>query len=100
MPPGRSPFEESRTAEGPFYPPAGAPITVPMMRQTESFAYSEGEGYQAVELPYDGRELSMLICCPRRAGSSAFEDSLTAGRAERNPGGSGAPARRPDHAQI
>jgi serpin B len=49
-----------------------------MMRQTESFGYTEGEGYQAVELPYDGREMSMVILLPDSDGFDAFDDSLDA----------------------
>jgi serpin B len=36
------PFERSMTANGPFYLLDGAQVTVPMMRQTESFGYAAG----------------------------------------------------------
>jgi serpin B len=49
-----------------------------MMQQTESFGYVEGEGYQAVELPYDGHELSMVILLPETGGFEEFESSLNA----------------------
>jgi len=49
---------------------------VPMMRQTESFGYTEGEGYQAVELLYDGGELSMVIFLPEAGKFEAFEEGL------------------------
>lgn len=75
------PFDEYLTEDGPFYPPQGEPVTVPMMRQTTSFAYGEDDGYQALELPYDGRELSMLILLPREGAFDAFEKSLDAGLA-------------------
>jgi serine protease inhibitor len=74
------PFKEYLTADGPFHLPGGAEITVPMMQQTNSFSYGEGADYQALELPYDGRELSMLILLPAEGAFSAFEQSLTAGR--------------------
>lgn len=51
---------------------------MPMMRQTESFGYAEGNGYQAVELPYDGRELSMVILLPAPSQFEAFEGALDA----------------------
>jgi serpin B len=69
-------FQEGSTADGPFHLLDGGEVTVPMMHQTESFGYMEGDGYQAVELPYDGRELSMVILLPEEGGFNAFEDSL------------------------
>ena len=74
------PFSEDMTEDGPFYLLDGAEVTVPMMRQTESFGYAEGDGYQAVELPYDGRELSMVILLPQSGQFEAFEGSLDAQR--------------------
>jgi serpin B len=62
--------------DGPFYLLGGGEVTVPMMRQTESFGYAEGDGYQAVELPYDGGELSMVILLPQAGNFGAFENSL------------------------
>ncbi len=70
------PFSEDMTEDGPFYLLDGAEVTVPMMRQTESFGYAQGDGYQAVELPYDGRELSMVILLPRKENFEQFEGSL------------------------
>jgi len=76
------PFQESQTQDGPFYLLDGGQVTVPMMHQTASFGYAEGEGYQAVELPYDGRELSMVILLPAAGKFESFEDSLDAGRVD------------------
>lgn len=70
------PFEEDATGDGTFHVLGGGEVTVPMMRQTESFSYAEGDGYQAVELPYDGRELSMVILLPEAGQFNDFEDSL------------------------
>ena len=72
------PFEEDMTEDGPFYLLDGGEVTVPMMRQTELFGYAEGDGYQAVELPYDGGELSMIILLPQTGQFDTFEDSLDA----------------------
>jgi serpin B len=75
-----TPFESGSTADGAFHLLDGSEVTVPMMHQTESFGYAEGEGYQAVELPYDGQELSMVILLPEAGEFEPFERSLDAGR--------------------
>jgi serpin B len=72
------PFDEDMTADNPFYFLDGGQVIVPMMKQTESFGYTEGEGYQAVELPYDGDELSMVILLPEAGKFAAFEEGLQA----------------------
>ena len=77
-----SPFEEEATREGSFTLLDGSEVSVPMMHQTESFGFAEGEGYQAIELPYDGREMSMVIVVPEEGQFEAFEESLDAARVE------------------
>jgi serpin B len=72
------PFDKKMTANGPFYLLDGGQVTVPMMRQTESFGYTDGEEYQAVELLYDGDELSMVILLPTSGNFEAFEEGLDA----------------------
>jgi len=72
------PFNEKATQDGVFYLLDGSQVSVPMMRQTESFGYAEGDGYRAVELPYDGRELSMVILLPDSGQFDAFEAALSA----------------------
>jgi serpin B len=72
----KNPFDEDMTADGPFYLLDGGQVSVPMMKQTESFGYTEGEGYQAVELPYDGGELSMVVFLPEAGKLEAFEEGL------------------------
>ncbi len=70
------PFREEATKDGPFTLLDGGEVMVPMMRQTESLGYAEGGGYQAVELPYDGGEMSMVIVLPGRDNFEPFEESL------------------------
>jgi serpin B len=72
------PFDDEVTVDGPFYLLDGGQVTVPMMKQTESFGYTDGEGYQAVELLYDGDELSMVILLPASGNFEAFEEGLQA----------------------
>ena len=70
------PFDEDMTSDDQFYLLDGGQVSVPMMKQTESFGYTDGEGYQAVELHYDGDELSMVILLPEDGNFEAFEEGL------------------------
>jgi serpin B len=74
------PFDDKVTANGPFYLLDGGQVTVSMMKQTETFGYTDGDGYQAVELLYDGDELSMVIMLPDDGQFKAFEEGLQADR--------------------
>jgi serpin B len=71
-------FDENITTESPFYLPDGEQIIVPAMRQTESFKYAKGTNFQAVELPYEGEETSMLILLPNEGKFASFENSFDA----------------------
>jgi len=73
-----NPFSKDMTHDGTFHLLEGSEVTVPMMKQTESFGYAEGKGYQAVELPYDGGQLSMIILLPESGQFDSFEQSLHA----------------------
>jgi serpin B len=73
-----NPFPKEATQNGTFYPLDGTEVTVPMMSQTESLGYVDGDGYLAVELPYDDNELSMVILLPDEGKFEAFEGSLDA----------------------
>ncbi len=72
------PFTESLTKDGAFHLLDGGEVMVPMMRRTARFGLATGDGYQAVELPYDGGELSMVILLPDTGQFEAFESVLDA----------------------
>jgi serpin B len=78
-----APFEKSSTHDGPFTLPDGGTVSVPMMNQTSSFKYAEGEGYQAIELPYRDSDAAMLIVLPQTGRfddiEAAFSSELVAG---------------------
>ena len=75
-----TPFKTALTADDKFFLLDGGESIVPMMNQIESFAYAEGRGYRAIELPYDGVELSMVILLPAMGAFEAFEATVDAKR--------------------
>jgi serpin B len=59
---------------------AGGVRKVPMMQQKRAYLYYEGEDFQALDLPYQGEQLSMLIVLPRKIdGLAALESKWTTG---------------------
>ncbi len=46
------------------------------MHQEGGFNTAQGAGYDALELPYDGHELSMVILMPAEGSFAAFEQAL------------------------
>ena len=74
--PWLKPFEVEETANGTFEPLGGGAVDVSMMHQEEMFAYASWDGGQAVELPYNGETLSMVLLVPDRGTYEAFEAGL------------------------
>lgn len=80
-------FTESATAPAPFTRLDGSTVDVPMMHSSTELGYAAGDGWRAVDLPYVGGKLSMLVIVPD--GLSAFEarfdtatlDAITGGLA-------------------
>lgn len=70
------PFKKSNTRPGTF-DADGSPVTTPMMHTTQTLAYAKGQGYQAVELPYDGQELSMVIIVPDKGTFRSFQSKVS-----------------------
>ncbi|AUX29958.1 MULTISPECIES: serpin family protein [Sorangium] len=78
----RTPFQPTATADGPFEKADGTEVTVPLMHASLEMPYAEGEGYQAVAMPYDGDELSMVFLLPAKGTLDAFEASLDAAKVD------------------
>ena len=76
------PFEPENTQDGPFHLLDGGEVTVPMMKQRAKLLYAEGDGYQAVALPYGTSGLSMVLLVPPAGQFEAFEGSLDANRVD------------------
>jgi serpin B len=75
-----STFEKEATHEQPFTLLSGAEVTVDMMHQTHRFEYAEGDGWQAVSLPYEGGEFSMVVLLPARERFEEFQAGLDSTR--------------------
>jgi serpin B len=70
------PFPESATADGPFTLLDGKEVVVPLMHQETRLAYVEGEGYQAVQLPYSGQAADMWVILPAEGRFEEVEGRL------------------------
>ncbi len=69
-------FDPHNTRNETFHTLNGT-VIVPMMHQKGRFRYTEGEGFQALEMPYTGGRLSMLIILPARGKLREIEEKLT-----------------------
>jgi serine protease inhibitor len=71
-------FNPDVTEKQPFWLAAGGSVDVPLMRRTTEFGYAERDDLQILELPYTGRDLSMIVLLPREIdGLAGLEEKLT-----------------------
>ncbi len=70
------PFEESSTSAEPFHLLDGSTVDAPMMNQSESLEYALMDDYGAVQLPYQGANISMLLILPDDGRFEAVEAAL------------------------
>ena len=78
------PFFDKATRQEDFLANATDKVTVAMMHEQEDFKYFDGGTFQIVELPYEGREQSMLVLLPKKPdGLPDLEKELTAANLER-----------------
>ena len=72
-----SEFEKKLTKDAPFTSLDGKKTSIPMMNRTGVFGYLEGDGFQALEMPYKGGNLSMVVLLPANGASlKDFEEKL------------------------
>ncbi len=71
-----TPFKESNTTNDVFHVSDVTTVTVPTMHMVERLRYAKGQNYEAVDLPYDGHELGMLVIVPDSGQLQAVEASL------------------------
>jgi len=73
-------FDPGITDTKPFQISPTEAATVSLMQQTSDFGYyaqSGANGFQALQLPYVGNELDMLVVLPTTYDLASFESSLT-----------------------
>lgn len=71
-------FDKRFTQPEPFYGDAGD-SQAPMMKKLTWYGYFADDSLQALDIPYEGNRMSMLILLPRkRDGLPALEKTLTA----------------------
>ncbi len=74
----QSQFDSTKTTKTDFYVSPDKTIKVPMMSQRSDFRYKDFDKFCALELPYEGNELSMIIFLPKKIdGLAEFEKVLT-----------------------
>lgn len=72
------PFSKPLTKDDDFKLSADQTVRVPMMNLTTDFRYYDGGKFAALELPYRGNELSMIVVLPKSAdGLAALEKGLS-----------------------
>jgi serpin B len=73
-----SQFDQASTRDGTFHTLAGSDVTVPMLHDGRYIPYVEGDGYQMIELAYEGGQLSMGVLLPAAGRLTELRDGLTA----------------------
>ena len=72
------PFDKQNTREEDFAVSAQEKVKVPLMHQQTKMGYAEEETFQVLELPYAGRELSMVVLLPKKVdGLPELEKAIT-----------------------
>lgn len=69
--PWLKPFDTSSSDDLSFTTASGDVVQAPTMLQTERFNYAAGDTWQALELPYTGSLLSMIIVLPNEGAALA-----------------------------
>jgi serpin B len=74
----QSHFKRDQTRTRAFHLAGGKSVKAPLMYQKGKFNYHEGRGLQVLEMPYAGKNLSLVALLPARAdGLEALEKDLT-----------------------
>lgn len=69
-------FDPNNTTDAPFHLLDGSQVQVKTMSDTLHVPYVKGNGYQAVELPYQGNSAAMDILVPDEGNFDQFESTM------------------------
>ncbi len=76
----QDPFDAEATQKEEFHLSATQWAMAPMMHRTGGYSYYDGGTFQALELPYAGNEISMVVLLPKETdGLPALEKSFASG---------------------
>jgi serpin B len=74
-------FPEGATKKEDFHLGGGKKVPVPMMHTNQALRYRDGGTFHALELPYQSRQLSMIVLLPKKGdGLAELEKDLTSAR--------------------
>jgi serpin B len=74
----QTPFDKAQTKDEDFHVSPAQNIKAPLMHRDGGFNYFNGGTFQALEIPYKSRELSMIVLLPNDvSGLPALEQSMT-----------------------
>lgn len=75
------PFKKNDTREDSFWVTASTKAPVKLMNQTETFGYFQDKEVQGLQMPYQGKDLAMVVLLPnKKDGLADLEKGLTAER--------------------
>jgi serpin B len=73
------PFKKEMTKDLPFTTSDGKKVDAPLMHRVGGYRYAENDSFQVLDMPYNGRRISMTVILPRKTdGLAAVEKDLTA----------------------
>jgi serpin B len=76
-------FDKTLTKDEDFHLSPAQTKTAPLMHRTGGFNYFNGGSFQVLEIPYKGKDLSMVLLLPNEIGGlSSLEQSLTESNAQ------------------
>jgi serpin B len=70
-------FKKERTRTEPFRVAGGGKVDTPLMHGIDQYSYAETDDLQALQLPYTGNDLALLVLLPKKDDLAGIERKLT-----------------------